>query len=110
MNTIIVKNYQTNFTEYEESTFILYLNDNKVLEVPMWSFYLYMSDLDDNLFIYGGKFPEWEKLTKDLLELGYDFINGFNTYIQQFSEDEMSEFSTIQDGYDYDDLDDDDDL
>ena len=108
MNTMKVKNYQTNFTENEESTFILYLDNNKVMEVAMWSFYLYMSDLDDNLFVYGGIFPGWEELTEDLLELGYDFLTALNTYIQQFDEEQILEFSSVQDGYDYDDLDDDD--
>lgn len=107
MNNYNVKNYETKFTKNEESLFILNLDNNRVMEVPMWSFYLYMSDLDENLAYYGGKFPEWEELTYDLMELGFNFKEGFNKYIQQFDSEQMYEFTTIQDGYDYDDLEED---
>ena len=41
MNNYNVKNYETKFTKNEESLFILNLDNNRVMEVPMWSFYLY---------------------------------------------------------------------
>jgi hypothetical protein len=86
MNSRTIKNFQFNFTEYEESTFIVTLDNNRYMEIPMWSFYLYMSDLDEKLSYYGGKFPEWEKLTEDLISLGYDFKENLNIYLQQFTD------------------------
>lgn len=107
MNNLNIKNYEIRFTKNEESQFILYLDNNRLMEIPMWSFYLYMSEFDENLKDYGDNFTEWEELTSDLLELGYNFRKGFTRYIQQFSSDQMDEFTTIQDGYDYTELDED---
>jgi hypothetical protein len=100
----IVKNFEFNFTEYEESTFILTLDNNSSMEIPMWSFYMYMSDLDKNLSYYGNKYPEWEKLTEDLISLGYDFKKNLGLYIQQFSDEQMEDFTFSEnDDFNFDD-------
>lgn len=104
MNLRTIKNFEFNFTEYEESTFILTLDNNSSMEIPMWSFYMYMSDLDKNLSYYGNKYPEWEKLTEDLISLGYDFKKNLDLYIQQFSDEQMEEFTFSEnDNFDNDD-------
>jgi hypothetical protein len=104
MNSRTIKNFEFNFTEYEESTFILTLDNNSSMEIPMWSFYMYMSDLDKNLSYYGNKYPEWEKLTEDLISLGYDFKKNLDLYIQQFSDEQMEEFTFSEnDNFDNDD-------
>ena len=101
MNEMKVNGYEIKFTDNEESTFILQLNDHKIMEVPMWSFYLFISEYDDSLSKYGDNFPEWEELTADLMELNYDFTSAFNEYVQQFDDEQIDEFTQIEDGYDY---------
>jgi hypothetical protein len=104
MNSRTIKNFEFNFTEYEESTFILTLDNNSSMEIPMWSFYMYMSDLDKNLSYYGYKYPEWEKLTEDLISLGYDFKKNLGLYIQQFSDEQMEDFTFSEnDDFNFDD-------
>lgn len=101
MNLHKVKNVQINFTNYEESLFTVYLDNNKIMEIPMWSFYLFMSKHDKNLEKYGNNFNEWEQLTLDLLELNYDFLSALNTYIQQFDDEQIEEFMFVDDEYEY---------
>jgi len=93
MNSRTIKNFEFNFLEYDESSFILTLDNNRLMEIPMWSFYFYVSEFDKNLSYYGNKYPEWEKLTEDLISLGYDFKENLNLYIQQFDDEQMEEFS-----------------
>jgi hypothetical protein len=101
MNEMKVNGYEIKFTDNEESTFILQLNDHKIMEVPMWSFYLFISEYDDSLSKYSDNFPEWEKLTHDLIELNYNFKSAFDKYIQQFDDEQMDEFTETEEGYDY---------
>lgn len=101
MNKMTVNSYEVNFTDKEESTFKLFLDNHRIMEVPMWSFYLHRADTDTNLSKYGDNFPEWEELTADLMELNYDFTSAFNEYIQQFDDEQIDEFTQIEDGYDY---------
>lgn len=101
MNEMTVNSYEVNFTDKEESTFKLFLDNHRIMEVPMWSFYLHRADTDANLSKYGDNFPEWEELTADLMELNYDFLSAFNEYIQQFDDEQIDEFTQIEDGYDY---------
>ena len=99
MNQRKIKSLDFLFTESEESLFLIRLDNNRTMEIPMWSFYMYMSDLDENLAYYGGNFPEWEQLTEDLISLGYDFKANLEMYLQQFNDKQIHEFSLIEDNF-----------
>jgi len=93
MNSRHIKTFEFNFTDYEESTFLIVLDNDRNMHISMWSFYLFMSDIDENLSYYCGKFPEWEKVTEDLISLGYDFKTNLEKYLDQFSDSQIEEFS-----------------
>lgn len=101
MNEYSVTDYKINYTDHEESIFILSLDNHKIMEVPMWSFYLFISETDKNLEKYSDKFNEWEMVTSNLMELNYDFQLALNLYIQQFTNEQIEEFTQIEEGYDY---------
>lgn len=93
MNNTEIKNWRPVFNDYEESYFTVELVGGKSMEIPMWSFYSFLSEIDGKLSEYGGKFPEWEKLTEDLIELGYDFKSPIKEYVNQFTPEELNEFT-----------------
>jgi len=79
--------------ENEESYFECILTDGLRIEIAYWSFYEFAIQNDKYLEEHSLGFEDWEKLTHELLELEYDFETKLNQYIQQFSEDEISEFT-----------------
>lgn len=76
-----------------ESTFVVLLDNNRLMEISMWSLYLYLFEQDPNLEAYVTWFDDWESATKDLLDLGYDFNKALNNYIQQFTDKQVQQFS-----------------
>ena len=102
MNQRTIKSFGFYFTKSEENLFLIKLDNNRRMEVPMWSFYIYMSAFDENLTYYGGKFPEWEELTEDLISLNYDFKTNLEIYLQQFTDEQIKDFSFIEDSKNFD--------
>jgi hypothetical protein len=98
-----MKNNSRKIVEYEinysptngESTFVVLLDNNRLMEISMWSLYLFLFDQDENLEKYVTSFDEWESATKDLLDLGYDFNKALYNYIQQFTDKQIREFSML---------------
>jgi len=88
-----VKDFKIRFSKTQESLFYVLLDNNKKMEVPLWSFFQFVTDADFNLFVYAKNFNEWELLAKDLISLGYDFQEKLNEYIGQFTEEDIKEFS-----------------
>ena len=99
MNDLEVKQFYVKYTMNDESNFIVTLTNNKIFLISLWSFYEFASTKDERLAQYGGKFYEWEQLTKDLTELDYDFVPMLNIYIQQFSEEQMEEFTMTKEQF-----------
>lgn len=93
MNTFIIKSVDFIFSDNQESYFLIKLNNENRMNIPFWSFYHYMSDIDSNLYNYSSNFDEWEKLTEDLISLNYDFSNGLTIYLQQFDDKQIKCFS-----------------
>lgn len=96
---MMVNKVEFKLTDNEDSYFIVTLKTSRIMEVPMWSFFNFVSDYDEKLAYYGGNFPEWEELTKDLVSLGYDFKSNMDKYIAQFTEEQIEDFS--EDSSDY---------
>jgi hypothetical protein len=95
----MIKSLEPVITKTEESYFKVILDSNRIMEVPMWSFYMYLSEEDENLSQYAGKFPEWEQLTNDLLTLEFPFITKMIVYLNQFTEEQIEDFSFSPEEY-----------
>lgn len=93
MNTKTIKSFIAITTENEESYFDCVLNDGRKIHIAYWSFYQFATEADRQLDEHSLKFDEWEKLTTELLDLEYDFEKNLNLYIQQFTEDEIDDFT-----------------
>ena len=89
---MIIKTFEPILTEDEESYFRCILVNRTYIEVPLWSFYEYTANTDENLKQFALKFNEWEELTLELIEFGYDFKTKLELYLQQFSDEEMEDF------------------
>jgi hypothetical protein len=76
-----------------ESTFVVLLDNNRLMEISMWSLYLFLFNDDPNLGTYVESFEDFESATKDLRELGYDFHKALDNYIQQFTDKQVQQFS-----------------
>jgi hypothetical protein len=89
---MLIKTFDPILTEDEESYFRCILVNNTYIEIPFWSFYEYMTNTDENLRQFALKFDEWEQLTTELIEFGYDFKTKLDLYLQQFSDEVLEDF------------------
>jgi hypothetical protein len=89
---MLIKTFEPILSKHEESYFKCVLINNTYIEIPFWSFYEYTVKKDENLKQFALKFDEWEGLTLELTEFGYDFKTKLDWYLQQFSDEEMEDF------------------
>ena len=92
---LVVNNFELVTIKDKESYFRCHLSNKRIMDVSLWSFYLFINEYDTELWIYGEKFKDWESLTYDLIELNYNFSDSLNKYIQQFKHKEIDEFTYI---------------
>ena len=97
MNSIRLNSFAILFSKDGESYFECELSGNRKMQIAMWSFYEFAITTDENLETHSLRFNEWEELTEELLELGYDFEPVLNNYIQQFSDEDIDEFTMFLD-------------
>ena len=103
MSNNYIKKYEVVFTESEDSYFDCLLNNNRKIEISLWSFYEFAVTDDKDLKDYALKFHEWEDLTRELTDFGYPFEKLLNKYIQQFSEEDLEDFTfPVEDKYEED--------
>ena len=89
---MIIKTFEPILTEDEESYFRCILFNETYIDIALWSFYEYTANTDENLKQFALKFYEWEELTLELIDFGYDFKTKLELYLQQFSDEEMEDF------------------
>ena len=94
-----LESFEFVFTESSESYFLCLLPEEKVLILPFWNFYEYMQKSDKNLKEFALKFDEWEKLTNELIDFGYDFKTALNLYVQQFTSEQLEDLCLDLDEY-----------
>ena len=95
MNGYKIFNFKIILTENEDSYFHCQLNDNKKIEISLWSFYAFIIKSDKALEKLSEQFDEWETLTEELLTLSFDFEKYLSEYINQFDDDQMEFFVFI---------------
>ena len=93
MNNTKLLSYNAIIKFNEESYFKCLLNNKKNFEISFWSFYEFVGNTDEELKRFSLTFDSWEDLTDELVSLGYDFDNKLNEYLQQFTDDEIVDFS-----------------
>lgn len=90
---IHVISFETFENDSEESYFICQLSNNRTIDISYYSLINFAMQTDSRLSDFSERYSDWESLIHDLLDFEYDFINIFNHYIAQFTDEDLEQFT-----------------